>query len=69
MTIIVINEHAFTDAPVQNEGISKGYVFNGDWRIVVDWSNKLCWAEKYPERKTKIKSVRLAVKGECLPYY
>lgn len=66
--MIVINEHVFTDASQQDQGVTKGYVYNGDWVIVIDWTNKITWPEKYPESKTPIKSVRPAVKGECQPY-
>lgn len=69
MTVIVINELVFTDAPQQDQGITEGYVYNGDWTIVIDWTDKLLWPKKYPDTKSPVMSVRPAVKGECLPYY
>lgn len=69
MTVIVINERLFTDAKQRDQGVTEGYVYNGDWGIQIDWMNQIFWANVYPNLKHPIKSVRPAVKGECLPYY
>lgn len=69
MSAIVINESFFTNAKRQEQGVSEGVVYNGDWAIVIDWDNNIFWSKRHPDNKVPIKSVRPGISGECFPYF
>lgn len=68
--VVVINERLWVREYEKHAlGEPYGQVLNGKWELAFSDDLQWYWPTLYSDSKSKVESIRKAIKGECLPYY